>query len=80
MRLYLVRHARAEGLESLCYGRGEICVSPNATAAAADAVRKQLPQSVLAAAPVYSSPLSRCRERLRSRPAAPCTPPRPSQS
>jgi alpha-ribazole phosphatase len=62
MRLYLVRHARAEGLESLCYGRGEICVSPEATAAAADAVRKQLPESVLAAAPVYSSPLSRCRE------------------
>ena len=62
MRLYLVRHARPDSAGSLCYGRSEVCVSPQATAAAAESVRQQLPGSVLRAAPIYSSPLSRCRQ------------------
>jgi alpha-ribazole phosphatase len=62
MQLYLVRHARPDSANSVCYGRKEVCVSPQATAAAAESVRRQLPPAVLRAAPIYSSPLSRCQQ------------------
>jgi alpha-ribazole phosphatase len=62
MRLYLVRHARPERVDSLCYGRGEVTVTSQDTAIAAECVRARLPASVLADAPIYTSPLSRCRD------------------
>jgi alpha-ribazole phosphatase len=62
MRLYLVRHARPDSVESVCYGRSEVCIGPHATAAAAESVSGQLPVAVLRTAPIYSSPLSRCQQ------------------
>jgi alpha-ribazole phosphatase len=60
MLIYLIRHARPEGIEGVCYGRQDVPVSAAATARAALAVRAQLPTQILATAPLYTSPLIRC--------------------
>jgi len=44
----------------MCYGRRDVVVNDDATAGVARSVRALLPVEVLAAAPVHSSPLSRC--------------------
>jgi len=60
MQVYLIRHPAPIEAEGLCYGREELRVEPQALAAAAAAVRTRIPAAVLGAAPVYTSPLSRC--------------------
>lgn len=63
MHIYLVRHPRPTGTEGLCYGRLEVAVTPQAIAAAAEAVSAQLPGETLAR--VFCSPSSRCVELAR---------------
>lgn len=66
MHLYLVRHARPEGAEGLCYGRRDIRVADAETARAARELRGELAPEVLASAPIYTSPLSRCTALARA--------------
>jgi len=74
MLIYLVRHARPDGVEGICYGRHDVPVLPSATDSAARSLRSQIPEDVLSTAPVYSSPLTRCtvlaREIAGRRPVA----------
>ena len=60
MLIYLIRHARPDGVEGLCYGRRDIRVHREETARAARELRARLPDEVLNTAPVHSSPLARC--------------------
>jgi alpha-ribazole phosphatase len=74
MLIYLVRHGRPQGVEGICYGRGNVSVRAGETERAAQSIRAQIPDDVLRAAPVYSSPLERCaalaREIAGGRPVA----------
>jgi alpha-ribazole phosphatase len=63
--LYLVRHPRPSAATRMCYGRRDVSVDPAAIAAAAHAVRDVIPQDVLAHAPLYTSPSSRCLHLAR---------------
>jgi alpha-ribazole phosphatase len=65
MQVYLIRHPAPIEAEGVCYGREDLRVEPKALAAAAAAVRGRIPAAVLGAAPVFTSPLSRCRELAR---------------
>jgi alpha-ribazole phosphatase len=65
MLIYLIRHARPEGVEGVCYGRRDVAVTAAATAQAARGVRAQLPAAVLETAPLYTSPLTRCTQLAR---------------
>ena len=56
MELYLIRHPEPDVAPGVCYGRSDIGLAGDAEIAAAR-LRAHLP----AAAPVYSSPLTRCR-------------------
>lgn len=56
MRLYLVRHPRPDVADGICYGRSDLPLAAD-PASVADALRELLP----VAAPLYSSPLQRCR-------------------
>lgn len=58
MRLYLIRHARPEVAPGICYGRTDLAVSPHDHAQVLSALMPVLPPN----APVFSSPLRRCRE------------------
>lgn len=55
MRLFLVRHPRPAVADGTCYGRSDVALAEDAAAVAAR-LRPLLPQ-----APLYSSPLKRCR-------------------
>jgi alpha-ribazole phosphatase len=57
MELYLVRHTAPVAAAGLCYGQSEVDVDPAQALAAAARLRPLLP----AAAPLFSSPLRRCR-------------------
>lgn len=57
MRLFLVRHPRPQVADGICYGRSDLPLAEEATACAAR-LRALLPE----AAPVFSSPLARCRQ------------------
>ncbi|MFZ5510255.1 MAG: alpha-ribazole phosphatase family protein [Pseudomonadota bacterium] len=57
MELYLVRHTAPVAAAGLCYGQSEVDVDPAETLAAAARLRTLLP----VAAPLFSSPLRRCR-------------------
>jgi alpha-ribazole phosphatase len=50
----------------MCYGRRDVVANDEATASVARNVRALLPGEVLAAAPVHSSPLSRCASLARA--------------
>ncbi len=65
MLIYLVRHARPQGVEGLCYGRRDVPVSDEETGRAARSLRACLPSRLLDAAPIHSSPLSRCSALAR---------------
>jgi alpha-ribazole phosphatase len=65
MLIYLVRHARPEGVEGLCYGRREVPVRDEETEHAARSLRACLPSHLLDVAPIHSSPLSRCSALAR---------------
>ncbi|MGA2341999.1 MAG: histidine phosphatase family protein [Steroidobacteraceae bacterium] len=65
MQVYLIRHPAPIEAEGLCYGREDLRVEPHALAAAATAVRGRIPAAVLGAAPVFTSPMSRCLELAR---------------
>lgn len=65
MLVYLVRHARPEGVEGLCYGRSDVRASDEETRRVALSLRVSLPSDVLEAAPIHSSPLSRCSALAR---------------
>jgi alpha-ribazole phosphatase len=74
MLIYLIRHARPDGVEGICYGRRNVAVLASETDCAARWLRSQVPEDVLSTAPVYSSPLTRCavlaREIARGRAVA----------
>lgn len=57
MRLYLVRHPQPEVAADTCYGRTDLPLAVDPAACAAD-LRGLLPPDT----PVYSSPLTRCRQ------------------
>lgn len=65
MLVYLVRHARPQGAEGVCYGRRDVLVDPKETQRAARELRGQLPAHVIRDAPLYSSPLARCADLAR---------------
>ncbi|HEY6898671.1 MAG TPA: alpha-ribazole phosphatase [Rhodocyclaceae bacterium] len=56
MSLYLIRHPRPAVAPGLCYGRSDLALAEEAAAVAAG-LRPLLPLG----APIYSSPLQRCR-------------------
>lgn len=58
MRLYLVRHAQPDIAPGICYGRTDLVVAPQEHARALSALLPALPRN----APIFSSPLRRCRE------------------
>ncbi len=57
MQLFLIRHPAPLVAPGICYGRSDLALAGDVTAAAAR-VAAQLPPDI----PVYSSPLRRCRE------------------
>ena len=59
MQFYLIRHPEPLGARGLCYGRSDIPCAPHALAAAAAALRAQVPTRLLRQ--LFTSPLSRCR-------------------
>jgi len=65
MLIYLIRHARPDGVEGICYGRRDVPVLAAETERAARALRFQIPEDVLTTAPIYSSPLERCAALAR---------------
>lgn len=65
MIIHLVRHPRPEGVEGLCYGRRDVPVSDDETERVARSLRACLPPHLLEAAPIHSSPLSRCSALAR---------------
>jgi alpha-ribazole phosphatase len=65
MLIYLVRHARPEGVAGLCYGRSDVRPDEAETRRAAGSLRASLPADVLETAPIYSSPLARCAALAR---------------
>lgn len=66
MRLYLIRHPLPDVAPGTCYGRTDLGLAEDAAAVAAR-LRAHLP----AAAPLYSSPLQRCRLLAQALHAAP---------
>jgi alpha-ribazole phosphatase len=66
MYIYLVRHARPQGVEGICYGRLDVPVSAAKTEAAARALRRLVAPLALSNAALYSSPLSRCFDLAQS--------------
>lgn len=58
MRLYLIRHARPEVTDGVCYGRTNLHVHPDEHRQVLTALIPSLPNGV----PIYSSPLRRCSE------------------
>lgn len=65
MRIYLLRHARPDGVEGLCYGRKDVRANAEETTRVARSLRTSLPSDVLEGAPIHSSPLSRCSALAR---------------
>lgn len=57
MRLFLIRHPRPEVAAGVCYGKTDLALAEDA-ATVATRLQPLLP----AAAPVFSSPLQRCRQ------------------
>ena len=57
MKLYLVRHAKPDVPEGVCYGSTDLPVLADCQRSALDQLVEVLPKRV----PVYSSPLQRCR-------------------
>ncbi|MGB6308095.1 MAG: histidine phosphatase family protein [Steroidobacteraceae bacterium] len=60
MQIYLVRHPPTLNADGLCYGCLEVEVTPQAVAAAAEAVSAQIPGEALGNARIFCSPASRC--------------------
>lgn len=57
MQLFLIRHPTPDVAPGICYGRTDLALAADVSAAAAR-IRPQVPADL----PVYSSPLRRCRE------------------
>jgi alpha-ribazole phosphatase len=60
MQLYLIRHPRPNDVAGLCYGRQDVPVDAESVARAAAMVREQIPEPVLRAAGIFTSPSERC--------------------
>ncbi len=60
MQIYLVRHPEPRDASGRCYGRLDLAVEPLCVERTAHQVRARIPPPVLGA-PIYTSPLSRCR-------------------
>jgi len=73
MELFLIRHPQPIDSSGLCYGRADLRIAPATLAAAAAAVRAEIPAAARIRAPIYTSPLSRCSEFAREL-AAPLEP------
>jgi alpha-ribazole phosphatase len=58
MRLYLIRHARPDIADGICYGSTDLSVAPQEQQHLAASLAPALPKNL----PLYSSPLRRCRE------------------
>jgi alpha-ribazole phosphatase len=71
--LYLIRHLEPRGARGLCYGRRDLACEARTVSIEAAAIRAQLPEHVLRASSIFTSPLSRCRV-LAQELAAPHTP------
>ena len=65
MRLFLVRHLEPVGARGRCYGREDLPCDPAFLETGTASVRARIPAPVLGHAPVFTSPLSRCRELAR---------------
>ncbi len=72
MLIYLIRHARPEGMDGSCYGRSDVRADDEETRRVARSLRGNLPADVLETAAIHSSPLTRCwslaRELVPARP------------
>jgi alpha-ribazole phosphatase len=66
MQIYLVRHPEPIGRDGLCYGRTDLKVAPASIGAAVVSIRAQIPERVLAAALIVTSPLLRCLALARA--------------
>ncbi len=66
MRLFLVRHPQPDVADGTCYGRTDLALAAD-PAECATALRPLLPNG----APLYSSPLTRCRQLAEQLHAAP---------
>jgi alpha-ribazole phosphatase len=66
MVIYLIRHARPDDHDGICYGRRDIPVSAVATQRALGSLRRGIPADVLRHAPIFSSPLQRCAALARA--------------
>ncbi len=62
MNLYLVRHPRTVAPPALCYGSAEVEVAEESRQEAIRTIRAAIPAAALASAPIFSSPLTRCRD------------------
>lgn len=71
MRLYLVRHPRPDVAPGVCYGRSDLDLAESVTACVA-----RLEPLLPVGAPVFSSPLRRCRLLAEALHPAPCIDPR----
>jgi len=73
MRVFLIRHLEPLGARGRCYGRTDLPPDPAALAAGTASIRARVPAHALEQAPIFTSPLARCRELAR-RLAAPREP------
>ncbi|MBS0376861.1 MAG: histidine phosphatase family protein [Proteobacteria bacterium] len=62
MKLYLVRHPKTLAPPTLCYGSAEVEVAEDSRQEALRSIRAAIPSTALEGAPIFSSPLSRCRD------------------
>ncbi|WP_136418917.1 histidine phosphatase family protein [Herbaspirillum sp. ST 5-3] len=58
MRLFLIRHARPDVTDGICYGRTDLPVRPEEHRTVLTQLMQALPRRV----PIFSSPLKRCSE------------------
>jgi len=58
MRLYLIRHARPDIVDGLCYGSTDLAVTQHEHQQVMTTLAPVLPRQV----PIFTSPLQRCRE------------------
>jgi alpha-ribazole phosphatase len=74
MQLYLIRHPRPNNVAGLCYGRQDVPVDTESVARAATVVRERIPEPLLSAAGIFTSPSQRCMLLARelAAPREPC--------
>jgi len=61
VQIYLIRHPPPKDIEGLCYGRLNVSVDESSVVEARKLIADQIPVDTLDTAPVFCSPLTRCR-------------------